>query len=393
MSHRGLRVGIDASNLLEGGGLTHLVEILASLDPSEHGIEKVFVWGSDHTLARVSARGWLHLIQDPELEKSVFHRLYWQRRILSQQAADRECDLLFVPGGTYTGAFRPFVTMSRNLLPFDKVERARFGLSKTRLRYHVLELAQRRTYQKAAGVIFLTNQARDDVMKVIPELPGRTAVIYHGVNADFARQPGPARAMSEYSDEDPFRWLYVSIVNWYKHQWHVASAVDRLRREGYPVILDLVGPAYPPALKRLERTIDDLDPKREFIRYHGAVPYQELASYYSSADGFVFASTCETFGQILLEAMRTGLPIACSDRSAMPEILGTAGAYFNSEDPVSIASALRQLMDNKDMRQANAAHAQSRSMEFSWDKCAKETFDFIVDVADRRSGEIRSSAF
>jgi len=44
---------------------------------------------------------------------------------------------------------------------------------------------------------------------------------------------------------------------------------------------------------------------------------------------------------ILVEAMASGLPIACSNRGPMPEVLGDAGVYFDPEDPHDIARALR----------------------------------------------------
>jgi len=62
------------------------------------------------------------------------------------------------------------------------------------------------------------------------------------------------------------------------------------------------------------------------------------------ADLFVFASSCETFGISLLEAMAVGLPIACSNKSSLPETLQDGGEYFDPEDDQSIASAVKRLI-------------------------------------------------
>ena len=56
---RPVTVGIDASNLLGGGGRTHLIELLAHLEPSRHGIEHVIVWGAGETLSLIEKRNWL----------------------------------------------------------------------------------------------------------------------------------------------------------------------------------------------------------------------------------------------------------------------------------------------------------------------------------------------
>lgn len=383
-----LRIGIDASNLLGGGGRTHFIELLAHLDPSNHGIAEVIVWGSDETLSFVQPRKWLRLYPVPELSSSVLSRLIWQRWKLSRLASGR-CDVLFVPGATYVGSFRPVITMSRNLLPFDHSERKRFGTTWTRFRYHLLERSQRRTFKHAAGIIFLTEYAKEAIAGTMSLTGADTAVVHHGVNAVFEVAPRRQKAISQYSTASPFSWLYVSIVNLYKHQWTVVEAVSELRKQGLPVTLDLVGPAYPPAMKRLEQAIQKHDPGGSFVRYHGAVPHVELAAYYRNADGFVFASSCETFGQILVEAMRSGLPIACSTKSAMPEILREGGKYFEPEDSHSIQETMRGLMLNPQLRESCANKAYQRSKDFTWDRCAHETFTFIVDVACRYRQDAR----
>ncbi|MBP7275300.1 MAG: glycosyltransferase family 4 protein [Kiritimatiellae bacterium] len=375
-----MRIGIDASNIRAGGGLTHLREVLCALDPAPLGIREVRVWGGQATLAHLPDRPWLIRVHPPELDGTQLARGWWRRHRLDGLALD-SVDVLFSPGGVYGGRFRPFVTMSQNLLPFDPVERARFGLTPVRLRYHMLEWAQSRTFRRADGVIFLTPEAHRIVERRTGPLAAKIAIIPHGLAERFFQPLPPVRALShEVSSGAPLRVLYVSIVNFYKHPWHVADAVARLRREGLPVHLDLVGPAYPPALRRLKETLRRVDPQGEGVQYHGAVPYERLHEFYAAADLFVFASSCETFGMILLEAMAAGLPIACARRSALPDVLGEAGHYFDPEDPEDIARALRTLILNPDLRRDLARQAQQRARLFSWRRCAFETFQFIRDI-------------
>ena len=44
-------IGIDASNLLQGGGRTHLIELLRVIEPKRYGFDKIIVWGADDTLS------------------------------------------------------------------------------------------------------------------------------------------------------------------------------------------------------------------------------------------------------------------------------------------------------------------------------------------------------
>ena len=377
-----MRLGIDASNIRAGGGVTHLVELLRAACPLEYGLDEVVVWGSDRTLKELPARSWLKLVHEPLLDRAFPFRLYWQRTKLTK-LAQKSCDILFVPGGSYNGHFRPFVSMSQNLLPFDNRERSRFGISLASVRYRLLGLSQARCSKRADGVIFLTKYAASVVMGQVREISGEAAIIPHGIDQRFACQPRPQKPLSFYSSEKPLELLYVSIINVYKHQDRVAEALGLLRNEGLPVRLHLVGPAYSPMLQRLQTILRELDPYGKFLNYQGPISYHDLPRVYHRSDMFVFASSCETISITLLEAMASGLPIACSNRGPMPEVLGDAGVYFDPENSLDIARALRQLALSHEMRDRYAHAAYERAKVYCWDRCADETFRFIVKVAHK----------
>ena len=129
---------------------------------------------------------------------------------------------------------------------------------------------------------------------------------------------------------NPYKILYVSIIDQYKHQWHVVNAVNILRKEGYPICLDLVGPSYSPALRRLNSTIEKVDPLGQWVSYQNEIPSMNYIKRYANADLGLFASSCENMPNILLEMMASGLPIVSSDRGPMPDILLDGGLYFGS---------------------------------------------------------------
>lgn len=382
---RGLRLGIDASNLRRGGGVTHLIEILRNAHPQEAGFDTVVVWGGEETLEQLEPRPWLELVHCPELERSLPLRVLWQMTRLAPEAR-RRCDLLFAPGGRYTGTFRPLVTMSRNLLPFDQAARRRYRGS-MRLHLELLKRIQTRSLRAADGVIFLTTTARRVVEQTTGPVRGQITVIPHGISHRFHRPPRPQRPLSAYSQERPFRWLYISTIDRYKHQQEVSEAALVLRRRGLPVELTLVGPASSHALLELRKTLARLDPEADFLKYRGSVPYGELPHLYHSADGFVFASSCENLPNILLEAMAAGLPIACSARSVMPEVLGEAGLYFDPEDSGSIARAMHSSMNDLEQRRRLAKMAHQQAQGYSWSRCSRDTFAFLASVAATRQLE------
>ena len=379
-----MRVGIDASNLRAGGGITHLVEVIRAAQPADTDLSRIVVWGSADTLARVPSAPWLSLQHEPELDRSLPHRLAWQRMTLHRRAAAAS-DLLFSPGGSYGGPFRPFVTMSRNLLPFQTEERRRYGASWMRVKLGLLRRSQAATLRRADGVIFLNDYARECVLGDVGPLRGLATVIPHGVDDRFRGEPRPARAIESYSRDAPFRVLYVSNVEFYKHQWHVVDAVARLRAEGLPIVLDLIGSAYPPAGACLARAMATFDPGGAFVTYRGGVSHAELVGHYAGADAFVFASSCENMPNILLEAMASALPIACANRGPMPAMLGDAGVYFDPTAPASIAASLGALVRGAATRADLAARAAARARAYSWRRCSADTMRFLADVSARHA--------
>lgn len=369
-------IGVDASNIRGGGGVTHLTRLLTAADPAAAGISRMIVWSVDATLAALPEASWLEKRPLGSFARSLPRRVFWQQWRLPRELVRNGCDLLFSPGGTLPWRVPvPAVTMSQNLLPFEPGEAARYRGRAMFWKLRLLRLAQGRSFRRADGVIFLTQYARRVVEAVIGRAVRRGCIVPHGVEPRFQR------AARSGAGEGEFRLLYVSIVDVYKHQWNVARAVARLRREGRPVSIDFVGPAYPPALDRLRSVLAEEDPEGRFLRYRGAVPFEALHETYASADAFVFASSCENLPNILLEAMAAGLPIACSRRGPMPEVLGDAGVYFDPENVDSIEQALRALLDDPPGRQRFGAAAERASRSFTWESCSHATLAFLAEVA------------
>jgi glycosyltransferase involved in cell wall biosynthesis len=377
-------IGIDASNIRTGGGVTHLVELLRAADPEAHCFSQVIVWSGFATLNKIDDRPWLEKSHQPLLDKSLQYRVLWQCFKLSMLAKMAGCDVIFVPGGSYAGSFHPIVTLSQNLLPFEWRELRRFGWTWKSLKMLILRITQARTFHRADGLIFLTQYARDGVLQALKKTTDKTTIIPHGIDIRFVSRPREQLDINQYSTARPFRILYVSIIDMYKHQWHVAEAVASLRNLGLPLEAHFIGPAYGPALKLLSAAIENYDPNGEFLHYSGAIPFEELHKAYQKADAFVFASSCENLPNILIEAMAAGLPIACSNKGPMPEVLDEAGIYFDPESPDEIAEAVLTLFNRPALRRQLASKAYTAAQNYSWARCAKETFLFITKIATKK---------
>jgi glycosyltransferase involved in cell wall biosynthesis len=66
-------------------------------------------------------------------------------------------------------------------------------------------------------------------------------------------------------------------------------------------------------------------------------------------------------------------PVVCSNTSSIPEVAGDAAIYFDPRKVSSIASAIKNLLNDKDLRSKSIKQGLAQATKFSWDKCAKET--------------------
>ena len=100
-----------------------------------------------------------------------------------------------------------------------------------------------------------------------------------------------------------------------------------------------------------------------------------LAALYRQAAMFVYPSLYEGFGIPPLEAMSFKCPVACSDTSSMPEVVGNAAIQFDPLDIDSIAHALVRLASGSALRAKMIGLGKSRIKNFSWGQCATQTLN------------------
>ncbi len=370
-------VGIDASRNRSGGAEAYLIGILTEGDPVKHGISEIHVWGPRLLLNTIPDYQWLVKHSPPELEQSLIKQLVWQAMQQAREAKAVGCDILFTTDASTLCRFKPMVVLSQDMLSYEPGVMRHFGLGKQRLRLILILLLQNWAFRFADGVIFLTHYAATVIQQSCGTLK-RVAYIPHGVGSDFKQikqsQPWPSDGKRE------IRCLYVSNAAMYKHQWVVVRAIEYLRKRGYNLTLTLIGGGSGRAQRLLDAQIVASDPAREFVRQLDFVPQKALPEYLAQADLFVFASSCENMPITLIEAMAVGLPIACSNRGPMPEVLNDGGVYFDPKDANSAAEAIEQIIQSSELRLGIAHRANFLSQQYNWKRCADETLAFVAQT-------------
>ena len=370
-------IGIDASRNRSGGAKAHLIGILSECDPPSHGIQAIHVWAFRSLLDQLPAYPWLIKHNPIALEGSLFQQVVWQATALEGEVKSAGCDILFTTDASTLCCFKTMVVLSQDMLSYEPGVMRYFGYGFARLRLLAILVLQNMAFRRSAGVVFLTHYSANVIQKSCGLLPSIT-YIPHGVDDVFKK----AQALNSWpvADERPVECVYVSNAEMYKHQWIVVEAISLLRKRGHNLTLSLVGGGKGPAEQLLKDAIAFFDPERIFVKQLEFLPHGQLPKLLAQADLFVFASSCENMPVTLLEAMAVVLPIACSNRGPMPEVLADGGVYFNPEDANSIATAIEQIIQSPALRTAIAQRAKALSQQYTWKRCADETFAFLAQT-------------
>ncbi len=155
------------------------------------------------------------------------------------------------------------------------------------------------------------------------------------------------------------RLLYVGRVSREKDLDLLAAAYRRLREEGLSIQLFIVG--HGPYSEELSKSLPD-------AVFTGYLTGKELAAAYASADVFVFPSTTDTFGNVIIEAQASGLPVVVSDAGGPKELVqeNETGLITKSHDVDDLVRAIRALVVDPALRQRMGNQARESVMNRTW---------------------------
>ena len=320
------------------------------------------------------------VISHPWIDSSSkLKRYLWHLWIYPLLVRKLKVDLEFYTTGQLRLFFRKAVTVAtcHNLLLFDDFELKRIKNKKEKEYFSFSKKRQTNSFKKSNALIFLSNHSRDVILPQI-DYNKTNKVISHGLDKEFI-----LNKERDYKFGKQVNILYVSPIFHYKNHLAVIKAFKELKDEiDLNIHLNLVGGSNSSALEELKEYIS-LNSIKESISLKQYLNTDGLITEYEANDIFVFASSSETFGITLLEAMGAKLPIACSNRTGLSDILKDAGIYFDPFDVLSIKTALYDLISDQHKRKELGEKGYLYAQEYTWKKCAEETFNFLKTVINK----------
>jgi glycosyltransferase involved in cell wall biosynthesis len=162
-----------------------------------------------------------------------------------------------------------------------------------------------------------------------------------------------------------FIMLYVGRVSVEKNLDIFAAAHDKVRAAGVPVRAALVGDGV------YTKTMQGLIPDAIFTGYLSGEP---LAQAFASADVFVFPSVSDTFGNVVIEAQASGLPVIVSDQKGPQELIedGVTGLITRGLDVDDVAAAILRVARDAGLRQRISEAARRAVESRSWATAAEK---------------------
>ncbi len=115
------------------------------------------------------------------------------------------------------------------------------------------------------------------------------------------------------------------------------------------------------------------------VVFTGFVDDEYVQPLMAEAEVFVMASFWEGFGIPVLEAMEAGTPVVCSDRGALPEVIGKAGVLVNPDKPGDIAQKTAMVLKNEKLRQNLIQSGKKQLNKYSWKKSSKKILNILLN--------------
>jgi alpha-1,6-mannosyltransferase len=351
-----------------GGLRTSLRELGAGYLAAGH--EPVLIIPGERDGDELTPQGRVITLSGPRLPFTGGYRVLWRRRRLARLLAGLRPDVLEVSDRTtlrWTGAWArrhgiPAVMVSHeSVTALLKLARVSPGRLRSAFSGAVADWLNRRTARAYQRVICTTGWAAAEFERI-----GVANLVRVPLGVDLAtfspQARGAGNIRARYVGEGQTLLVHCGRLSAEKKPQRSLTTLATLRAEGMPVRLVVAGGG--PLRTRLGRRAARAGLPVTFTGFLAG--RAELAALLASADVAIAPGPAETFGLAALEALACGTPVVVSAESALPEVVGDAGASVPGED---FATGVRALLARPE--RVRRATARARAERYDWDTAVR----------------------
>jgi glycosyltransferase involved in cell wall biosynthesis len=351
-----------------GGTEVYARRVIHELATQRPDVEWV-VFAGEEAAPVLAEAGWpdaVRIVRTPVRARIKPLRVGYEMSVLPVLASRARLDLLHSMGTTSPPAGRaPRVVTIHDLI--YRHYRGDFPVASRVALDALVPLGARR----ARRVVVPSEATKADVVAECRVDPQRVDVVPLGLGMrEFDPTPEPELRRRMDLGEGPVV-LTVSPPLPHKNLDRLLEALVVLGDEEPSPLLALVGHAGREG-ERLRARIAELGLERR-VRITGWVSNEDLEGLYRLADCCAYPSLYEGFGLPVLEAMRRGVPLACSDATSLPEVAGDAAELFDPHDAAAIAAAIRRVLRDPAHAARLVERGRARAAGFSWERTAAGT--------------------
>ncbi|MBI4806132.1 MAG: glycosyltransferase [Desulfovibrio sp.] len=225
-------------------------------------------------------------------------------------------------------------------------------------------------YYNQMDKVFVPSQATGDELAAKGIAPEKITLFTRGVDIERFTPAKRNGTLKRYGLESGVTLLYVGRISREKNLHLLADAYLSLRKQHANVNLVIAGDG--PYTKEMKRSLAG----RGAV-FTGYIQGEELASLYASCDLFVFPSTTDTFGNVVLEAQASGLPVIVTAQGGPRENIeaGHTGLVLESVSPESLAQSMGELVRDEPRRLRMSRAARAAMEKRSFDLAFMKTWD------------------
>ena len=297
-----------------------------------------------------------------KLAKPIYNML-WHLFILPFKYNFRKFDFIFLPAGNRRiFAYFPNFTITtfHDLSQFhieNKYDSFRMFYIKKIIPFFL---------KKVDGIVAVSQATKDDLIKFYNCPAELIHVAYNGYDSKKFNSSPAEKTIQDILPEDKKYLLYVARVEHPgKNHLNLIKAYELLSPElkaEYNLVC--AGGWKERSEEVLAYKEDSSD--RDNINFTGFFPSEDLIDLYKNASLFVMPSFYEGFGIPLVEAMACGIPVACSDRGPLPEVVGDAALLFNPDNPEEIAGKITEMLQDAKLSKELIDKGNGRLENFQW---------------------------